>query len=254
MGESICSLEGKKAIVTGASRGIGRTIAETLAAAGAEVCICSRKVESLEETAAAIRANGGKVLPLACHVGKTDQVKEFLKQVQGEWGFIDILVNNAATNPIFGPILMSDETALEKIIATNLKGPYLLSLELGKLMLKQNKGSIVNVASTAGITPAMGLGLYSVSKAGLIMLTKVMAAEWGSANIRVNAVCPGVVKTKFSQALWSNDVILKQVTSTTPMGRIAESDEVASAVLFFASDASKFITGQTLIVDGGQRM
>lgn len=254
MAEKRYRLEGKKAIVTGASRGIGKCIAETLAAAGADVCICSRKVESLQETAEAIRALGREALVLPCHVGKTDQVKAFLKQVIDHWGFVDVLVNNAATNPIFGPVLMSDEVVLGKIIDTNLKGPYLLSLELGKLMLKQNKGSIVNVASTAGITPAMGLGLYSVSKAGLIMLTKVMASEWGSANIRVNAVCPGVVKTKFSQALWSSDVILKQVTDSTPMKRIAEADEVADAVLFFASDASRFITGQTLIVDGGQRM
>lgn len=248
------SLEGKKAVVTGASRGIGKAIALTLADAGADVAICGRNAEPLEEVAAEIKEKGREAMVIPCHVGKTDQVNELVKQIVDKWGFVDVLVNNAATNPIFGPILNSEEWALEKIIATNLKGPYLLGMAFGKLMLKEGRGSIVNVASTAGIEPAMGMGLYSVSKAGLIMLTKVLANEWGSAGVRANAVCPGVVKTKFSKALWSSDVILNEVTKGTPMGRIAESDEVADAVLFFASDQSRFITGQTITIDGGARM
>ncbi len=192
------NLEGKKAVVTGASRGIGKAIALTLAEAGADIAICSRHTETLDEVAAEIRDKGREALVVQCHVGKTDQIKEFVGQVVDKWGFVDVLVNNAATNPIFGPILNSEEWALEKIIATNLKGPYLLCLELGKLMLKEGKGSIINVASTAGLAPAMGMGLYSVSKSALIMLTKVLANEWGSAGVRANAVCPGVVKTKFS--------------------------------------------------------
>jgi len=254
MGEARFSLEGKKALVTGASRGIGKAIALTLADAGADVAMCGRNVEPLEEVAKEIESKGRKSLVIQCHVGKSDQVKELVSKIREEWEFLDVLVNNAATNPIFGPTLMSEEWALDKIMATNLKGPYLLCMEFGKQMLKKEKGAIVNVASTAGITPAMGLGLYSVSKAALIMLSKVLASEWGSAGVRVNAVCPGVVKTKFSKAIWSNDDFLQEVTKTTPMKRIAESDEIADAVLFFASDASRFITGQTLIIDGGQRM
>jgi len=254
MGESRLRLDGKKAVVTGASRGIGKAIALTLAAAGADVAICGRKIEDLKPVEEEIKGIGREAISFSCHVGKTEQVNDFAKQVLDKWGFVDVLVNNAATNPIFGPTLMSNEDAFDKILATNLKGPYNLCMQFGKLMLKAQKGSIVNVASTAGITPAMGLGLYSVSKAALIMMTKVFASEWGSAGIRVNAVCPGVVKTKFSKAIWSSDVILKEVTKTTPMGRIAESEEVADAVLFFASDASGFITGQTIVVDGGQRM
>lgn len=254
MSEKRYRLDGKKAVVTGASRGIGKAIALTLAEAGADLALCGRNIDDLKPVAEEIKAKGREALIFSCHIGKTDQVNDFVKQVLDKWGFVDVLINNAATNPIFGPTLASTEDAFDKILATNVKGPYNLCMKFGKLMLKEQKGSIVNVASTAGVTPAMMLGLYSVSKAAVIMLTKVLASEWGSANVRVNCICPGVVKTKFSKAIWSSDVILKEVTKSTPMGRIAESEEIADAVLFFASDASSFITGQTLIVDGGQRM
>jgi dehydrogenase/reductase SDR family member 4 len=255
MCDSTFELHGKKAIVTGASRGIGQSIAVALAKAGADVAICSRKQADLEPVAELIRAEGAEALPIACHVGKSENIKPFLDQVYEKFGSVDILVNNAATNPIFGPILNAEEWAFDKIMDVNLKGPFLLSLEVGKRMLKGKiKGCIVNVASVAGITPGLGLGVYSVSKAGLIMLTKVMAHEWGSAGIRVNAVAPGVIKTKFSSAIWSSDVILNEVIKTYPLGRIGEPDDVAGACVFLASDAAAFITGQTIVIDGGGRM
>ncbi|HOC92576.1 MAG TPA: glucose 1-dehydrogenase [bacterium] len=248
-------LDGKKAIVTGASRGIGQEIAIALAEAGADVAVCGRKPETLEPVAQEIRARGREALPIACHVGKSDQIKPFLDEVYAKFGKVDILVNNAATNPIFGPTLNADEKAFDTIMATNLKGPFLLSLEVGKRMLKEKtRGSIINISSIAGITPGMGLGVYSVSKAGLIMLTKVLAHEWGAAGIRVNSVAPGVIKTKFSAALWSNEAILNEVKKGYPLGRIGEPDEVPGAVVYLASDASSFVTGQTILVDGGGRM
>ncbi len=247
-------LDGKKAIVTGASRGIGQALAIALAEAGADVAICGRKAEALEETAGQIKSLGRDVIALPCHVGKSDQIRAFLDQIYEKWDFVDILVNNAATNPIFGPTLNAEEWAFDKIMATNLKGPFVLCLEVGKKMLKAKKGSIINVSSVAGITPGMGLGVYSVSKAGLIMLTKVLASEWGSAGVRVNCVAPGVIKTKFSQAIWSNDVFLDEVTKTTPLCRIGECDEIGGSVVFLASDAASFITGQTIVIDGGGRM
>ncbi len=254
MSENTFSLEGKKAIVTGASRGIGQSIAVALAKAGADVAICSRTLADLEPVADQIRAAGREALPIACHVGKSENIKPFLEQVYAKFGFVDILVNNAATNPIFGPILNAEEWAFDKIMAVNLKGPFLLSLEVGKKMLKEKKGSIINISSVAGITPGLGLGVYSVSKSGMIMLTKVMAHEWGSAGVRVNAVCPGVIKTKFSSAIWSSDVFLKEVVKGTPLGRIGEPDDVAGTCVFLASDAASFITGQAIVVDGGGRM
>lgn len=247
-------LDGKKAIVTGASRGIGLSIAVALAEAGADVAICSRKAEDLAPVAEQIRAAGRDALALPCHVGKPDNIKAFLAQVYEQWGFIDILVNNAATNPIFGPTLNAEEWAFDKIMATNLKGPFIFCLEVGKKMLKAQKGCIINVASVAGVTPGKALGLYSVSKAGLIMLTKVLASEWGSANVRVNALAPGVIKTKFSSAIWSNDVFLDEIKKNTPMFRIGECDEIGGAAVFLASDAASFITGQTIVIDGGGRM
>jgi dehydrogenase/reductase SDR family member 4 len=254
MSEQSFRLDGKKAIVTGASRGIGQSIAVALAKAGADVAICSRNMADLEATAAEIRATGREALPIACHIGKSENIKPFLDQVYEKFGFVDILVNNAATNPIFGPILNAEEWAFDKIMAVNLKGPFLLCLEVGKKMLKANKGSIINVASVAGITPGLGLGVYSVSKAGLIMLTKVMAHEWGSAGVRVNALAPGVIKTKFSSAIWSSDVFLKEVIKSYPLGRIGEPEDVAGACVFLASDGAAFITGQTIVIDGGGRM
>jgi NAD(P)-dependent dehydrogenase (short-subunit alcohol dehydrogenase family) len=247
-------LDGKKAIVTGASRGIGQAIAVALAEAGADVAICSRKAEDLEPVAAQIRAAGREAIALPCHIGKPENIRAFLAQVYEKWGFIDILVNNAATNPIFGPTLTAEEWAFDKIMQTNLKGPFIFCLEVGKKMLKEKKGSIINVSSVAGVTPGKGLGLYSVSKAGVNMLTKVLATEWASANVRVNTLAPGVIKTKFSSAIWGNDVFLDEVKKTTPMGRIGESEEIAGAAVYLASDASSFMTGQTIIIDGGTRM
>jgi dehydrogenase/reductase SDR family member 4 len=255
MGNEVYSLKDKIAIVTGGSRGIGKSIAHRLSDAGATVVVSSRKQADLEAVAKEISgATGGEVVPIECHTGKKEAVDALVKAVMDKFGRIDILVNNAATNPIFGPALMCEEWAFDKIMEVNVKGYFFLSLAAGKVMLKQQKGCIVNVASTAGIAPAFGLGVYSVSKAGVLSMTKMLAHEWGTAGVRVNAVAPGLVKTKFSKALWDNKAIYDLWVKDNPTGRMGTPEEIAEAVLFLCSDASTYVTGQTIVVDGGGHM
>ena len=252
MPENPYSLQDKIAIVTGGSRGIGKAIAQSLSEAGAKVVIVSRKMEPLEAAAKEItEATGNEVTPIECHVGKVEALNALTKTVLEKFETIDILVNNAATNPIFGPALMIEEWAFDKIMEVNVKGAFFLSKAVGQHMLKKKNGCIVNVASTAGVSPAFGLGVYSVSKAGLINMTKMLAREWGAAGVRVNAVAPGLVKTGFSKDLWNNKAIFDLWVKDNPSGRIGAPEEVADAVLFLCSDAAGYITGQTIVVDGG---
>lgn len=255
MADEVYSLKDRIAIVTGGSRGIGKSIALRLSQAGAKVIIASRKLADLETVSKEIvDATGGEVTPLECHTGSKAAVDVLVKTVVEKYGRIDVLVNNAATNPIFGPALNTEEWAFDKIMEVNVKGYFFLSLAAGKVMLKQQKGCIVNVASTAGIVPAFGLGAYSVSKAGVLSMTKMFAREWGTAGVRVNAVAPGLIKTKFSKALWDNKAIYDMWVKNNPTGRMGTSEEIAETVLFLASDASSYITGQTIVVDGGGNM
>ncbi|MFH1537719.1 MAG: glucose 1-dehydrogenase [bacterium] len=244
-------LEGKVAIVTGSTRGIGEAIARLFAEEGAKVVVSSRKEDAVEKTVAALKEAGGDVLGVPCHTGKADQVKNLVAKTVEHFGGIDILVNNAATNPAFCPIQSVSEGVFDKLYEVNVKGYFLLTVEAGKHFLKKKSGVVVNLASIAGFTPDLGLGAYSVTKAAVIMLSKVFAREWSPYNIRVNTVAPGLVKTKFSQALWGNEDILKVVLQRTPMGRTGEPDEIAKAALFLASDDSSYVTGHTLVVDGG---
>lgn len=244
-------LEGKVAIVTGSTRGIGEAIAKLFVSEGASVVVSSRKDDAVQKTAAALTEAGGNVLGVACHTGKADQVKNLVDKTIERFGKIDILVNNAATNPAFCPIQSVSEDLWDKIMETNAKGYFLTCMAAGKHMMKEKKGAIINVASVAGFTPDLGLGAYSVSKAAVLMLTKVLAREWAPFNIKVNSLAPGLIKTKFSQALWSNEGILKVVLQRTPMGRTGEPEEIATAALFLASDDSSYITGHTLVADGG---
>jgi len=244
------SLSGKVALVTGGSRGIGKAIAVGLAKFGADVAVTSRKLPDLEEVAAEIKGLGRRSMAVATHVGRMDEIKNLVPKVKDELGRIDILVNNAGTNPTMDPAINIEERAWDSIMNLNLKGLFFLSQAVARLMQEQGGGKIINVASVAGITPDI-LPVYSISKAGVIMATKVMAQQWAQHNIRVNAIAPGLVKTRFSEALWSNPDIAQAVMTRTPLQRIAEPDEMVGAVIFLASDASSYVTGHVLVVDGG---
>jgi len=245
------SLEGKVALVTGGSRGIGRAIALAFADAGADVTITGRKLPDLEEVAAEIRGKGRKSIALASHIAKPEDSKALVEKVKGEWGRIDILVNNAGTNPYYGPLLDAEEWAWDVTINVNLKGPFLLSQLVAKVMREQGGGSIINIASIAGIIPSE-LNIYSVTKAGLIMLTKVMAKEWGQHKIRVNAIAPGVIKTRLSEALWKEPAKGEEAARSKALGYIGQPEDIAGVAVFLASDASSYLTGETILVDGGE--
>jgi len=244
------SLEGKVALVTGGSRGIGKAIALGLAGAGADVAVASRKLPDLEAVAAEIKAMGRKSLAVAAHVGRLEEINNLVSRVHKEFGKIDILVNNAATNPAMEPALDASERAWDSVMNLNLKGMFFLSQAVARLMKDQGGGSIVNIASVEGLTPGP-LAVYGVSKAAAIHATKVMAKEWASFQIRANVVAPGLTRTGFSEFLWGSPEILQMATSTTPMSRIAEPDEMVGAVVYLASSAASFVTGQVLAVDGG---
>jgi NAD(P)-dependent dehydrogenase (short-subunit alcohol dehydrogenase family) len=242
---------GKTILITGASRGIGEALAKGFCELGGEVVLTSRKQESLDKVAAEITGKGGKACAIACHVGKAEDRQKLVDEVIKRFSKIDVLVNNAATNPIFGPAMNATEDAWDKIFDVNLKGPFLLTKAVAASMMEKGGGAIVNVSSVAGIKPMMGLGVYSISKAGLLMMSKVLASELGEKGIRVNAVAPGVIKTKFSEALWKNDFIRKVVESSSPLGRLGEVEDVVGTVVFLASDAARYITGETIVVNGG---
>ena len=244
------SLDNKVALVTGASRGIGQAIAMGLARSGADVVIASRKIADLEKVADEIRKTGRKCLPVAAHIGRTEDINNLVGKAMEEFGRIDILVNNAATNPSMASAIDIDERAWDSIMNLNLKGLFFLSQAVARTMREKGGGKIINVSSVAGITPDI-LPVYSISKAGVIMATKVMAQQWAIYNIRVNAIAPGLTKTKFSEALWKNQDILNIAMSRTPLARPAEPEEMAGAVIYLASDASSYVTGQVLAIDGG---
>lgn len=244
------SLKNKVVLITGASRGIGEATAIGLAQAGADVAIASRKLPDLEKVAEQIKKTGRKCVPVAAHVGKTEEINNLVKRVLEEFGKIDILVNNAATNPSMAPAIDIDERAWDSIMNLNLKGLFFLSQAVARAMKEKGGGKIINVSSVAGITPDI-LPVYSISKAGVIMATKVMAQQWAPYNIRVNAIAPGLTKTRFSEALWKNPDILQMAMSRTPMARPADPEEMVGAIIYLASDASSYVTGQVIAIDGG---
>jgi len=245
------SLEGKVALVAGGSRGIGRAGALAFAEAGADVVVSSRKLADLEQVAEEIRATGRKGIAIASHIAKVEESKALVEKVKTELGRIDILFNNAGTNPFYGPIIDAEEWAWDTTMNVNLKGPFILGQIVARVMREQGGGSIINTASIGGLRPGTRQGIYSITKAALIMLTRVMAREWGQYNIRVNAIAPGVIKTKLSEALWKDPAVGEAAAQRTSLGRLGEPEDVASAVLYLASDAASYITGETIIVDGG---
>ena len=244
-------LQGKVALVTGGSRGIGKAIALCLAEAGADIILASRKLPDLQAVAQEISQMGRKALAVPANIRHLTEIDDLIEKSLEEFDHIDILVNNVATNPVFGPVFNIDEKAWEVTIGLNLKSCFFLSQAVGKIMRDKGSGNIINIASVGGVRPGIGMGVYSISKAGVIMLTQVLAQEWGQYNIRVNAIAPGTVRTKFSEALWENPAALKEREDNTALGRIAEPEEMANAALFLASEASSYMTGQTLLIDGG---
>ena len=248
---TLFDLDGKIAFVSGASRGIGAAIAQLLAQQGAHVILSSRRIEGCQAVADAIIAAGGQATVMACHIGETEQISAVFAQIREQFGRLDILVNNAAANPHFGNILDTDLGAFQKTVDVNIRGYFFMSVEAGKLMREHGGGSIINVASVNGVSPALMQGIYSVTKAAVISMTKAFAKDCAPFGIRCNALLPGLTDTKFASALTSDEAILKHALQIIPLKRVADPSEMAGAVLYLASDASSYTTGTTLTVDGG---
>lgn len=244
-------LDGKVAIVTGASRGIGESIARTFAAHGARVVLSSRKQEALDPVAASIQETGGQATAIACHTGKMEMINSLYDKVMEKYGRVDVLVNNAATNPFFGPALHISESAYDKTFQVNTKGYFFMAQKAASIMVSQNSGSIINIASIAGLQSVPMQAVYGMSKAAVILMTKAFARELGSAGVRCNAICPGLTETKFAQVLIETEAIYKIALESIPANRHAQPDEIAGAALYLASDAASYTTGAVLTVDGG---
>jgi NAD(P)-dependent dehydrogenase (short-subunit alcohol dehydrogenase family) len=244
-------LSGRVALITGASRGIGSAIATALVEQGAQVVLSSRKQADLDQEAARINAlYPERATAIAAHAGRQEDLERLVKSVMESHGHIDILVNNAATNPHFGPMIATELAAWDKTFEVNLRGVFILTKLVYEAWMESHGGAIVNVSSVGGLRPGVGLGAYNVTKAGLIMLTRQLARELGG-KVRVNAVAPGLIKTRFAEGLWSNEAILDRVLASNPMGRIGVPDEIAGVVAFLASDAASYINGETIAIDGG---
>jgi NAD(P)-dependent dehydrogenase (short-subunit alcohol dehydrogenase family) len=247
------NLEGKKAVITGASRGIGAAIAESYAIYGAEVALVSRKLKGLQNVEARITESGGKAIPFQADIKDISELPKLVENIVAEFGQIDILVNNAGGNPAIGPVLDTGEKVWDTLLDLNLKGPFFLSQCVGKQMMGSGGGSIINISSNRGIRPGVtGIGPYAISKAAILMLTKVLASEWGRFNIRVNCIAPGLIKTKFSKALWSDPGYLEDTISHQPINRIGTPEDIIGAAIYLASEASSYMTGETILIDGGR--
>jgi len=245
------SLKGKVALVTGGGRGIGKAIARNLAEAGANVVIASRKMENLQATATEFAALPGKVVPIECHVGRKDQLENLVRETEARVGPVDILVNNSATNIGQGPALDVTDGMLDKMVEINIKAAMrLVRLTVPKMIERQN-GSVINVASISGLQPQRGGLLYSFTKAGLLMLTRCWAREFGPHGVRVNALAPGLVQTDFSEYFWKDEQRREQMLGVQALRRLGQPDDIGFAALYLASDEASFVTGQVLVLDGG---
>jgi NAD(P)-dependent dehydrogenase (short-subunit alcohol dehydrogenase family) len=245
------NLEGKVAIVTGSSRGIGRSIAEHLAAAGARVVVSSRKAPSCEEVVAAIRKTGGDAIAIPAHIGDKAQLESLVGETRKRWGKIDVLVCNAASNPYYGPMAGLSDDAFNKILQNNIVANHWLANLVLPEMAQRKDGSVIIVSSIGGLKGTATLGAYAISKAADMQLARNLAVEWGPHNIRVNCIAPGLVKTDFARALWENPETLGHYESQTPLRRIGQPDDIGGIAVFLASKASAFVTGQTIVADGG---
>jgi NAD(P)-dependent dehydrogenase (short-subunit alcohol dehydrogenase family) len=243
-------MEGKVAVVNGASRGIGEAIARGLAACGAQVVLGSRRLESVQEVADSIVAGGGKAVAQACHAGKLEDIESLFDFVRKEFGRLDILINNAATNPHYGPAVDLSPAAFDKTVEVNLKGPYFITSAAIPLMVESGGGSVVNVASITALIPLPGQAVYSMTKAGLVSLTRGFAKEYGQQGIRVNAILPGIVETRLASALVEDPSVQKWL-SRLPVPRAGQPEDMVAGVLYLVSDQAAYTTGTTLVMDGG---
>ena len=254
--DNLFDLSGKVAVVTGSTKGIGRAIAEQMALHGADVVISSRKADACAEVSAAINESldgkGGRAVPIACHIGQKEQLQMLVDETRSQLGKIDILVCNAAVNPYFGPAMDCPDDAFDKIMSSNVKSNHWLCNMVLPDMIERKDGAIVIISSIGGLKGSGVLGTYAISKAADFQLARNIAVEHGHHNIRANAIAPGLIKTYFAQALWDNPDILEQSTATTPLKRIGMPDEIAGAAVFLASEAGNFMTGQQMVIDGGQ--
>jgi NAD(P)-dependent dehydrogenase (short-subunit alcohol dehydrogenase family) len=247
-------LTARRVLVTGASRGIGLAVATALLRRGASVVLTGRKADALESAAAPLRAQGGDVRTVACHQGDPAAVASLFERLDAEGLALDAAVINAATNPVFGPLLQLDLDAWRKILDVNLTGAFLTARAAAARMLSRGRGSLVFMASVAGVAPMAGLGAYGVSKSGLLGLMRALAQELGPGGVRVNALAPGLIETRFAAALFADKEGYGRLMENTPLRRHGQPDDVAGAAVFLVSDASAYVTGQTLIVDGGGRL
>lgn len=245
-------LDGKVAVVTGASRGIGRAIAERLAEHGARVVVSSRKLEACEAVVADIHARGGNAHAMACHIGRKEDLQTLVRTTEALWGGIDILVCNAAVNPYFGPAAGMSDEAFDRVLATNVRSIFWLTNMVLPGMAARGGGSVIIISSVGGFQGSNKIGAYNISKAADMQLARNIAIEWGRQGIRANCIAPGLIRTDFARALWEDPGILARTVKHSPLGRIGEPDEIAGAAVFLASPASAFMTGQTLVIDGGR--
>lgn len=251
MSDSLFDLSGKVAIVTGSTKGIGRAIAEALARAGAKVVISSRKADQCEEVAARIRSEGGEASAIACHIGKREDVEHLVSETKNQFGQIDILVCNAAVNPYYGPMAGLTDDAFTKVVDTNIRSNIWLCNLVLPGMAERKDGSVIIVSSIGGLKGSLNLGIYAISKAADFQLARNLAVEWGPHNIRVNSIAPGIVRTDFARALWENEETLARTQAATPLRRIGEPEDIAGAAVYLASPASRWMTGQVIVIDGG---
>ncbi len=244
-------LNERVAIVTGGSRGLGSAIGEGLAEQGARVVLSSRKQQDLDREADRINQRfPDSAVAMAAHAGREDDLRTLVDQTMERFGRIDILVNNAGTNPYFGPLIDAEVGVWDKTFEVNLRGYFILTKLVYRAWMEEHGGAVLNIASTGGLRPSVGLGVYDVTKAGVVMLTRQLARELGG-KVRVNCIAPGLFKTRFAEALWSNETILQRVVQSNPFGRIGKPEEIAGAAVFLVSDASSYVNGQVLVVDGG---
>jgi NAD(P)-dependent dehydrogenase (short-subunit alcohol dehydrogenase family) len=245
------SLTGKTALVTGGGRGIGKAITKRLATAGANVAIASRKLDNLKATAAELAGLSGKILPIECHAGRADQLANAVSATEKEFGPVDILVNNSATNIGQGPSLDVTDEMVDKMVEINVKAAMRLVRLTVPKMIERGGGSVINIASIAGLRPQPGGLLYSFTKAGLIMMTRTWAVEFGPRGVRVNAIAPGLIQTDFSEFFWKNEKHMARLEATQPIKHLGQPDEIGFAALYLASDEASYVTGQVIVVDGG---